>query len=116
MTTLMLLVYFISVSQNDVTDYKFIEAKTSISQSEQNLSNVNEYRLIAPLALINREKRDLDYYKKTNSYDDKEWEKIKKQMQLNKKKISYDVYISKTMDTIYLDVPVRCNNSRLSDL
>ncbi len=116
MTAVMLLVCLLSIGQNHVTNDELSKVVSSVTQIEQNNPEVHQYRLIAPLAILAKKQRDAEYYKKSNTYDDKEWAELKEQMKKNRKKISYDIYVSKTLDTIYLDVPLRCNNSRLSDL
>ena len=116
MTSVMLLICLLSIGQSYDTNEKSITAVSSATQIEQNNRDIHQYRLIAPLAIPTNKKRDDQYYKKSNTNEDKEWTALKEQMKKNRSKISYDIYVSKTLDTIYLDVPLRCNNSRLSDL
>ncbi len=58
-------------------------------------------RLVLRVPIKNISRRDKQFYSK------KEWRKIKKQIQKNKKRLSMDhqIHSIKALDTIYMDIP-----------
>ncbi len=67
-------------------------------------------RLLLRIPIKNISYRDKKFYSK------KEWKKIKKQLLKNKQRISEQnsIHSSRTLDTIYLDIPTQREKSRLS--
>ncbi len=109
MTTVVLLcITYSSIGQSNTTDFKSITITNNTLQ-KQNLS----YTTNSIEANENVAQRS----KNTNRYSEKEWKKIRKQIQRNKKRVSKyksNVYASKKIDTIYLDIPSHNEKSRLS--
>ncbi|WP_152538556.1 hypothetical protein [Aquimarina macrocephali] len=109
MTTVVLLcITYSSIGQSNTTDFKSITITNNTLQ-KQNLS----YTTNSIEANENVAQRS----KNTNRYSEKKWKKIRKQIQRNKKRVSKyksNVYASKKIDTIYLDIPSHNGKSRLS--
>ncbi len=116
MTSVLLLISYFSIGQNNTTDYQFIEATATNTTIELSYSDLN--KSIAPLPKTFTSKKNIKSkpFKKNSTYSESEWEKIKRQIRKNKSKVYSDVYFAKKTDTIYIDIPVNCSNSRISDL
>lgn len=110
MTIVVLLcISYSSIGQSNTTDFKSIPItnntlqKQSLAYTTTNPVEVNE--------------NVAQQSKNTSRYSEKKWEKIKKQIQRNKRRVSKyksSVYTSKKIDTIYLDIPPNSGKSRLS--
>ena len=116
MTTVLLWISYVSMGQNNVTDYKSVGAINNDKFQEQ--YHPNTTKSINPLEdtsnnnIVNTATKNIPVYNK------KEWKKIKKQMQRSQNRVlknKNSVYISKTIDTIYLDIPSSRAQSRLSE-
>ncbi|MEW7290864.1 hypothetical protein [Aquimarina sp. 2304DJ70-9] len=95
---------------NDLTPVRTIDDQIQEEQySTDKIPMVDRLVLRAPIKNISR--RDKQFYSK------KEWRKIKKQLQKNKKRFSElnnEIHTFKTIDTIYMDIPINRKESRLS--
>ncbi len=95
---------------NDFTSVRSIDDQIQDERySTDEISMVDRLLLRTPIQNISRE--DKQFYSK------KEWRKIKKQLQKNKKRFSElnsEIYTSKTIDTIYMDIPINRGESRIS--
>ncbi|GGX05946.1 hypothetical protein [Aquimarina muelleri] len=93
--------------ENEFTSVKNID--NQILEEEYSTDKISTTdRLIVQTPSV---KKDKSFYSK------KEWKKIKKQLKKNKKRFSNiknNIYSSKTIDTIYLNVPDHSTESRLS--
>ncbi|TPN85919.1 hypothetical protein [Aquimarina algicola] len=100
----------------------------SIAQNYDAIANnqliaVNEYQepqhenFLYTTSQENSESYNHDISPKTDSYSNKNWRKIKRQMRKNKKRVSNfksDTYISKTLDTVFVNPYKNYKTARLS--
>lgn len=110
MTTTLLLISHLLIGQNNVNDYKFINATVQ----EQNHTSIN--KLTSPAEIISDKNVENKKTMSAKAFNEKKWQKTRKQIQRNKKRIynnKKSFYASKTIDTIYLD-PADTRESRLS--
>ncbi len=96
--------------KNDLTSVKTIDDQ--IQEEEYNTNEVEVVdRLVVQTSVKNISEEDRRYYSK------KEWKKIKKQILRNKEKFSSQkngIQTFKTIDTIFLDIPIYDKGSLLS--
>ncbi|WP_282080834.1 hypothetical protein [Aquimarina algiphila] len=95
--------------KNDFSSVKTIDTQIQEEQYSTDQIAMSD-RLVVKTPIKKKDKR---------FYSKKEWRKIKKQLSRNKKRVSNtknSIYTSRTIDTIYLNIPVNNNNneSRLS--
>lgn len=105
LTTVLLLIFNLSIGQNSVANYnKFINPTNN--NNYQILSNHNNDKLIKPAITTTNDKKAKNIKSiKMESYSEKEWRKIRKQIKRNKKRLSYkkgNIYSTKKIDTIYI--------------
>ncbi len=105
-TVLLLCISYSSIGQSNTTDFKSISNNTLQKQASSYTTTSVEVN------------ENIDQQSKnTTIYSEKKWKKIRKQIEKNKKRASKyksDVYASKKIDTIYLDIPANSGKSRLS--
>ncbi len=96
--------------KNDLTSVKTIDNQIQEEQySTDKVSEVDRLLLTTPMENVSRSDKQF--------FSRREWRKIKKQLQKNKKRIigeKNSIHTSKVMDTIYFNVPTQGGESRLS--
>ncbi|WP_132065762.1 MULTISPECIES: hypothetical protein [Aquimarina] len=105
-TVLLLCISYSSIGQSNTTDFKPITNNTLQKQASSYTTNS-----------VEANKNVAQQSKNTTIYSEKKWKKIRKQIEKNKKRASKyksNVYASKKIDTIYLDIPSNSGKSRLS--
>ncbi len=107
-TVLLLCISYSSIGQSNTTDFKPITITNNTLQKQASSYTTNSVEANENVA---------QQSKNTTIYSEKKWKKIRKQIEKNKKRASKyksNVYASKKIDTIYLDIPSNSGKSRLS--
>ena len=104
LTTVLLLIFNLSIGQNSVANYRIIDQTNKNGfQTQDNHSNdeLNKSRIATTSKKTENNSKPI----KVETYSEKEWKKITKQIKRNKKRLSYmkkDMYPAKKIDTVYL--------------
>lgn len=104
LTTALLLIFNLSIGQDNITNYKLINSINN-SNSQISSNHRNDKLIKSVIATTTEKKANNTKSIKIETYSEKEWRKIRKQIHRNKKRLSYkksNIYSTKKIDTIYI--------------
>ena len=93
-----------------VCQLSFSQANNSQKNVLDNISKQQEFRNSINNLSNNNSKHNNDIDLNLTVYSDEEWAKIKSQIKNNKKRVikTNEVFISKVIDTVYIEIPPDC--------